>query len=190
LGLALVLVLVLGAAGCARREGGVYSQERAILAATDDFGMLLLSAGLRAEPLLADGVLTVDEAKRLRLMLGLEFAEGGMQRYGPRVAANYLLSEVITGGQPVARPVLNERVRRFEPLAVLRPDGYLVMTLTGAPIQCVGPVQVQGGAVRAADYTLGSFYSSQEGGFREDTRLPRLSNSAYFNGIAVTLEPQ
>jgi hypothetical protein len=186
----LILTLAVGAAACASKDGGVYRQEHAMLAATDDFGMLLLSAGLRVEPLPTQGALTVDEARRLLLLLGLEFADGGMQRYGPRVAANYLLAEVITGGQPIERPVLNERVRRFEPLAVLRPDGYLAMTLTGIPLQCVGPVQVQAGTLKAADYTLGSFYSSQEGSFREDTRLPRLPHSAYFNGVVVTLDPQ
>lgn len=186
----MVVTLAVGAAGCARKESGVYRQEHTILAAADDFGLLLLSAGLRVEPLLADGMLTVDEARRLRLLLDLELADGGMQRYGPRIAANYLLTEVIAGGQPVSRPMLNARVQRFEPLAVLRPDGYLVTTLTGTPIQCVGPVQVQAGAVTAAEYTLGSFYSAQEGGFREDTRLPRLPHSAYFNGVVVSLEPQ
>ncbi|WP_224365679.1 hypothetical protein [Hyalangium versicolor] len=186
----LAVALAVGAAGCARKESGVYRQEHAILAAADDFGLLLLSAGLRTEPLLADGELTVDEARRLRLMLDLEFADGGMQRYGPRVAASYLLAEVITGGQPVTRPVLNARVRRFEPLAVLRPDGYLVMTLTGTPLQCAGPVQVQAGTVTAAEFVLGTFYSARESGFREDTRLPRLPRSAYFNGVVVSLEPQ
>jgi hypothetical protein len=150
--------------------------------------MLLLNAGLRAEVLLEDGALSVEEARRLSLLLGLEYAQGGMQRYGPQVVANYLLAEVITGGQPVSRAVLNERVRRFEPLTVLRPDGYLVTTLTGLPLQCVGPVQVQDGSLNAGGYTVGTFYSSQEGGFREDTRLPHLPHSAQLNGIVVPID--
>lgn len=184
----LALLLILAAPACAPGASGVYGQQRSILAVTDDFGMLLLNAGIRAEALLVDGELAVDEAKRLRMVLGLELADGGMQRYGPRVAANYLLSEVITDGEAVPRFVLNERLRRFEQLAVLRPDGYLVMTLTGSQLQCIGPLQVQEGNLSAGDFKLGAFYTSTDGGFREDTSLPLLPNSAYFNGVVVTVE--
>lgn len=187
-GLSLLLLLVM--TGCARKETGLYHREYAMLASADDFGMLLLNAGIRADVLLSDGDLTVNDAHRLRLLLGLESADGGVARYGPRLVANYMLAEALTSGKTVSRSELNVRLRRFEGLAVLRPDGYLVQALTGAPLQCAGPVQVQDNAVRAAEFTLGRFYSSRSGTYQEDASVPRLPNSAYYNGIVITVEPE
>jgi hypothetical protein len=98
------------AVGCAGRQDGVYGGTRTLLASTDDFGTLLLNAGLRAEAL------------------------------------------------PDADPLT--------------------------------PVQVQDGALRAGEYVVGRFYASQEGGFREDTRLPPLPNSTFHHGVVVTVEPR
>jgi hypothetical protein len=186
-------LLVLGVAlvtGCARKAPSLYAQNHSVFANADDFGMLLLNAGIRADALLTDGDLTVNDAHRLRLLLGLESADGGLARYGPRLVANYMLAEVITSAKTAPRAQLNERLRRFESLAVLRPDGYLVQALTGAPLQCAGPMQVQDGAAKAQDFTMGSFYSAKGGSFTEDKSVPRLPNSAYYNGIIITVEPQ
>jgi hypothetical protein len=186
----LSLLLLLALTGCARKAPGLYQREYAMMANADDFGMLLLNTGIRADVLLSDGDLTVSEAHRLRLLLGLESADGGLARYGPRLVANYMLAEAITSGKTVSRAELNERLQRFEGLSVLRPDGYLVQALTGAPLQCAGPVQVQDQAVRAAEFTLGRFYSARSGTYQEDASVPSLPNSAYYNGIVITLEPQ
>jgi hypothetical protein len=97
-------------------------------------------------------------------------SDGSMQRYGPRSTANYLLAEVVAGGKKVPRAVLNERLRRFEHLTVLRPDGYLASGLTGAPTQCVGPVQARDGALMSGAYKLGVFYTSDGTEFREQTQ--------------------
>lgn len=182
--------LLLLLTSCAGKPQGVYAGTHALLARSDDFGLLLLNAGLRAESLPADASLTPEDARRLWLLLSLDSTDGGMQRTGARTAATYLLAEVTLGGQPVPRDTLNERLRRFEQLAVLRPDGCLVMVLTDTPVQCVGPVQVQDGALKAGEYSVGRFYSSQEGGFREDTRVPPLPNSAVHHGVVVTVEPR
>jgi hypothetical protein len=179
-----VLVTFTTPPGCARKTEGPYSHTRAILAETDDFGLLLLGAGLAPEVLPTGPEVTVKEAERLRLLLKLLLADGSMQRYGPRVTADFLLEELQAGGKPVARSVLGERLRRFESLTVLRPDGYLASVLTGSPVQCVGPVQVQQGALMAGDYKVGAFYAPEAGGFREDTHLPRLPGSA-----SVTSQP-
>lgn len=184
------LLALLSVTGCARKATGLYAHERSTLAGADDFAMLLLNAGIRANSLLSDGDLTVNDAHRLRLLLGLESADGGLARYGPRLVANYMLAEAITSGKTVSRSELNDRLRRFEGLAVLRPDGYLVQALTGAPLQCAGPVQVQDNAVRAAEFTMGTFYSSKSGTYQEDASVPRLPNSAYYNGIVITMDPQ
>lgn len=185
----LSLLLLMALLGCTGRPSPLYGQTRSVLARTDDFGLLLLHAGIRADALLADDELTVEEARRLWLLLSFDSMDGGMHRMGPRTAATYLLVEAALGGKPVPRNVLNERMQRFMKLAVLRPDGCLVMTLTGAPLQCFGPVQVQDGALRAGEYLVGGFYSAQDGGFREDNTLPRLPHSTLHNGVVVTVEP-
>jgi hypothetical protein len=64
--------------------------------------------------------LTPEDAERLRLQLALLLADGSMQQYGPRVTADRLLAELPTSGGPVPRAILNERLRRFEKLTVLR----------------------------------------------------------------------
>lgn len=159
--------------GCSAKPSSeaFYGNTRAIMAGTDDFGMLLLSAGVAPEALPTSKALTVAEAERLRLMLTLLLADGSMQRYGARLAADFLASEVIAGGKAVSRATLGERLRRFERLAVLRPDGYLASVSTGSPIQCVGPIQVQNGALRSGAFTVGAFYAPEGSGFREVTEL-------------------
>jgi hypothetical protein len=170
--LLLVLVLPLG---CAQKAEGLYGPTRTVLEGLDDFGLLLLSAGVVPEALPAGQEVTVEEAGRLRLLLTLLLADGSMQRYGPRVTADFLLAELRSGGKSVPRTILNERLRRFERLAVLRPDGYLASVISGTALQCVGPVQVQDGALVAGGYKLGALYTPEGSGFREDTSLPRLS---------------
>jgi hypothetical protein len=183
-------LLLLLATSCSGKKSGVYGDTRTLLADTDDFGMLLLNAGLRADALPTDDPVTPEEARRLWLLLSFDSTDGGMQRTGHRAAATWLLAELTLAGTPVSRHVLNERLLRFKNLAVLRPDGCLVMVLAGTPVQCSGPVQVQDGALRAGEYTVGRFYSSQEGGFREDTSLPPLPNSTFHHGVVVTVEPK
>lgn len=183
-------LLLLLATGCSGTRSGIYGDTRTLLADSDDLGMLLLNAGLRAESLPTDDPVTPEEARRLWLLLSFDSTDGGMQRTGHRAAATYLLAEVSLAGTPVSRHVLNERLLRFRNLAVLRPDGCLVMVLSGLPVQCMGPVQIQDGALRAGEYAIGRFYASQEGGFREDTSVPPLPNSTFHHGVVVTVDPK
>ncbi|WP_147443904.1 hypothetical protein [Corallococcus sicarius] len=176
--LASALLLMTGLAGCARRTEGVFSRTREVLAATDDFGMLLVGAGLSPEELPRGEEVTVQEARQLRLLLSL--VGHSLRGFGPNVTADYLLAEVVTKGEAVSRTTLSERLGRFQALAVLRPDGYIVAAMTGKPLECVGPVGVQNGALRAGDYRVGAFYASEGQGYREDTSLPRLPARAFF----------
>jgi hypothetical protein len=163
----LALVLL---AGCARKVEGPYQQTRAALSGLDDFGLLLLGAGLEPTVLPTGPELAVEEAAQFQLLLTLLLSDGSMQRYGPRSTASYLLAEVVAGGKKVPRAVLNERLRRFEHLTVLRPDGYLALGLTGAPTQCVGPVQAREGALMSGGYKLGVFYTADGTEFREQAQ--------------------
>jgi hypothetical protein len=173
--------------GCTPKVVGVYAEKRAALATADDLGMLLQEAGL-APDALPSGELSVERARQLRMLLRFGLADGNMRSYGPRVTLEALLAEVQERGVPVSRKDLNERLRRFSGLAVLRPDGYLALALTGDPVQCIGPVQIKESALQAGDFKVGSFYSADSGSFREDVSLS--SYTAFMSGADVVPKPR
>lgn len=180
--LASILLLLPVHTGCSRGTEGVFGRTRALLAGADDFSMLLIGAGLSPEELPQADEVTLQEARRLRLLLSL--ARNSLRGFGPNITADYLLAEVVTKGEAVSRTELGERLRRFDALAVLRPDGYIVAAMTGTPLECVGPVGVRNGALRAGDYRLGAFYTNEGQGYREDTSLTRLPDRAFFLEVA------
>ncbi len=188
LGRGSVFLLMLVAWNCTPKVAGVYESTRTAVAQVDDFGMLLLEAGLAPETIPSGEVVTVEQAQRLRMLLRLAMADGNMKSYGPRVTADFLLAEAVTAGGVVSRISLNERLRRFEGLAVLRPDGYLALAITGAPLQCVGPVQMQGNDLQAGDFKVGPFYTQESGSFREDPSIP--PRAAFLSGAEVFAQPK
>ncbi|RKG80198.1 hypothetical protein D7W79_08520 [Corallococcus exercitus] len=139
---------------------------------TDAWEQLLTDAGLEtrdARPLGA--VLTPTQAARLLDVL-LE-KPVTLAYFPPRMAASFLLREVLENGE-VSREELLRRVERFsrEQVAVLRPDGYLAWALSGRTQQKVAPVEWKDGAFRAHGFELGRFYSGKGGVFRAvDARL-------------------
>jgi hypothetical protein len=183
-----VFLLLLVAWNCTPKVAGVYESTRVAVAQVDDFGMLLLEAGLAPGTIPSGEVVTVEQAQRLRMLLRLAMADGNMKSYGPRVTADFLLAEAVTAGGVVARISLNERLRRFEGLAVLRPDGYLAQAITGAPLQCVGPVQMQGTDLQAGDFKVGPFYTQEGGAFREDPSIP--PRAAFLSGAEIFTQPK
>jgi hypothetical protein len=188
LGRSSVFLFMLVAWSCTPKVAGVYESTRAAVAQVDDFGMLLLEAGLAPEAIPIGEVVTVEQAQRLRMLLRLAMADGNMKSYGPRVTADFLLAEAVTAGGVVSRSSLNERLRRFERLAVLRPDGYLAQAITGAPLQCVGPVQMQGNDLQAGDFRVGPFYTQEGSSFREDPSIP--PRAAFLSGAEVFAQPK
>ncbi|CAM4482823.1 restriction endonuclease fold toxin 5 domain-containing protein [Corallococcus exiguus] len=133
---------------------------------------LLTDAGLDArDERPVGGVLTPAQAARLMdVLLGKPVT---LSTFPPRMAAAFILREVMAGGE-VTRQELLRRVERFsrEQIAVLRPDGYLAWTLTGRTQQKVASVEWKDGAFRAHGFELGRFYSGKGGVFRSvDTRL-------------------
>ena len=90
-----------------------------------------------------------------------------LRAFPPRMAAGFLLREVLARGE-VSREELVRRVARFarEQVAVLRPDGYLAWALDGTTQQKVAPVEWKDGAFRAGHFELGRFYSGRRGVFR------------------------
>jgi hypothetical protein len=124
--------------------------------------MLLLEAGLPVDMLSFEPEVSVETARRLQLAFVL--SPPLARTYAPRLVAETLLREVVEGGTKVSREQLGQRLTRYHSLKVLRPDGYLAAALTGRPEQCVGPVEVRDGVLRAREFEVGSFYAPQEGG--------------------------
>ncbi|RKG88268.1 hypothetical protein D7W82_10860 [Corallococcus sp. CA049B] len=133
---------------------------------SDVWERLLTNAGLDARderPL--GGGLTPGQAARLLDVLVSKPVT--LSAFPPRMAAGFILREVMEGGE-VTRQELSRRVERFSraQIAVLRPDGYLAWALTGRTQQKVAPVEWKDGAFRAHGFELGRFYSGKGGVFR------------------------
>jgi hypothetical protein len=123
----------------------------------DYFQGLLVRGGVPPSALPKDGrTLTPEDAARL--LSCLLAAEVPLRDFGPWRMAAHLLWEVIHGGAPVARSELQARMRRFQPLLVLRTDGFLVRATTGRAVQQVGDVELLEGALRAEGFQVGPFY--------------------------------
>ena len=162
---------------------------------------LLTSPGEHSRQALELGLLDLDAFETLLVRAGLEDVDGLPLRrnpftpedalevlgrlmekpmtlgsFPPRMAAGFLLREVLEGGE-VSREELLRRVQRFarEQVAVLRPDGYLAWALDGSTQQKVAPVTWKDGAFRAGHFELGRFYSGRSGVFRHaDAQLRTL----------------
>ncbi|WP_434299492.1 Tox-REase-5 domain-containing protein [Corallococcus exiguus] len=132
----------------------------------DAWEQLLTNAGLEArdERTLGDALTPTQAARLMGVLLGKPVT---LSTFPPRMAAGFILREVMEGGE-VKRKELSRRVERFsrEQIAVLRPDGYLAWALTGRTQQKVATVEWKDGAFRAHGFELGRFYSGKGGVFR------------------------
>jgi hypothetical protein len=131
----------------------------------DVFEALLVYAGVDNRwdlPPSGQPVAPNEAARLLGVLLGKPVT---LANFPPRMAANYLLREVLEGGE-LSREELLRRVERFNRVAVLRPDGYLAWVVDGKTQQKVAPVEWRDGAFRAHGFELGRFYASRSGVFR------------------------
>ncbi|NNC05368.1 hypothetical protein HJC10_21250 [Corallococcus exiguus] len=132
----------------------------------DAWEQLLANAGLEArdERTLGDALTPTQAARLMGVLLGKPVT---LSTFPPRMAAGFILREVMEGGE-VTRKELSRRVERFsrEQIAVLRPDGYLAWSLTGRTQQKVSAVEWTDGTFRAHGFELGRFYSGKGGVFR------------------------
>jgi hypothetical protein len=169
---ALVMLMMIGAVGCAhRKETGYFERDRTRLAQADDFTWLLMRAGLEPEALPLGQEITVQQAEELRVWIQLVLLDGHMASYGPRRTVEFLMREIIAGGVPVARATLSQQLSRFQGRFVLRPDGYVADALRGKPLRSVGPLRVERGTIVAASLKLGTFYVQEGSSLREDVAL-------------------
>ncbi|WP_257457338.1 hypothetical protein [Archangium lipolyticum] len=63
-------------------------------------------------------------------------------------------------------------------LFVLRRDGYLAEALSGRPVQCVGPVEVRDGGLRAGTFEVDNFYRRDGNQRWQRVEMPASSASA------------
>jgi hypothetical protein len=159
----LSLVLLCPLACASNSPPQAFASTREALADLDEFGALLLRAGLPPENLPSGRELSPEQAKQLRLQLHLyPLNPPRPAEYGPWQVADVLLLDLTSKGSPVTRSDLGRRIQEFKSLLVLRPDGYLGEALTGKAERCVGPVEVKEGAYRSGSYELGTFYKLDE----------------------------
>jgi hypothetical protein len=127
------------------------------LAVKDDFGVLLLHAGLPPEELPTGNELSAEQVRQLQLQLDLNRPKPSQE--APWLVANFLLHQA-TEQKPRAVSIaeLNSRLQTFESLYVLRRDGYFARALSGKAEQCVGPVEVRNGGLHAGDFEVDHFY--------------------------------
>lgn len=158
--IALSLVLLCPLACASNPPPQVFGPTRDKLAVLDEFGALLVKAGLPPELLPTGFEVSPEQAQQLRLQFELNPPRAG--EYAPWLVADALLRSVVREKQPITRAELGRRIQEFKDLFVLRRDGYLAEALSGTPVQCVGPVQVQDGALRSGIFEVGTFYKRDE----------------------------
>jgi hypothetical protein len=183
---ALMLMMVMGAAGCAHhQETGYFERDRTRLSQADDFTWLLMRAGVEPEVLPSSQEITVQQAEELRLWIQLMLLDGHMASYGPRKTVEFLMEEIIAGGVPVARSTLSQQLIRFQGRFVLRPDAYVADALRGKPLRSVGPLRVERGAIVAASLKLGTFYMHEGSSLREDPALVSRAHPSTSNPVST-----
>lgn len=134
---------------------------RDALAGLDDFGALLLGAGLPVEAIPQGRSLSPGQAERLRRHFAiLPYLP---QHYAPRVVADELLRYVEQHRQEVSRWGLSRMVQEYRNLFLLRHDGFLAAALTGEPARWVGPVEVRDDGAGAGMFEIGEFYTRDDG---------------------------
>jgi hypothetical protein len=147
-----------GPVACASRPPpDALAATRDALATLDDFGALLLGAGLPVEAIPQGRSVSPVQAERLRRHFGL--LPYLPQHYAPRFVADELLRYVAEHRQEVSRWDLSRMVQEYRSLFLLRQDGFLAAALTGAPVRWVGPVEVRDHGAGAAEFEIGVFYT-------------------------------
>ena len=156
------LVLLSGCATTDLGRGGGFQGEDDLSDGQDAFLAVQRASGLAPEEWHApDRPLTVEQA---RALLGRVARARVTQRsFAPRRVLARLLGEVLASGEGADAEELRRRVRRFDLVVVVRPDGYLVAAPTGAPLHRMGRLTLVGGEWRVGRLVVGDFYSSSGG---------------------------
>lgn len=156
---ALALWVALGPCACASPPPPLaLATTRDSLASLDEFGALLLGAGLPVDAIPRERDLSPAQAETLRLHF--DILPSLPQHYAPRFVADELLRYVMAKGTHVSRWDLSALVQEYRSLYVLTPQGYLAAALTGAPAYCVGALQVFQTRAGVGGFELGRYYTN------------------------------
>ncbi|WP_052517749.1 Tox-REase-5 domain-containing protein [Archangium violaceum] len=158
--LALAVLVVLS--GCATGRAGSAGSAGGFFEKADSFHVVQEASGLQEESRHPVGAaLQLEQAHQL---LGrLAKTPVTPRSFAPRRALCWLLGEVLEDGERVDYAELVRRTRRFSRLVMVRPDGYGVAALTGAPLQRLGQVKLEEGEWRVGRLIVGDFYFSHGG---------------------------
>lgn len=86
-----------------------------------------------------------------------------LKTFAPRRTLVVVLRQVLTQHEDLPYAELLERLRPFQRLAVIRPDGYLASALSGRAIQRMGRVELREGRLMAGSFEVGAFYKDRGG---------------------------
>lgn len=165
-----VSALAVGSCACASRPPPqALAPIRDRLANLDEFGALLLRAGIPVEDVPEGRHLSPEQAEQFRRYLLV--LPSVPQNYPPRFVADELLRYVEQQDKSVSLWDLSLKVQAYRDLFMLRPDGYLAGSLTGKPALSVGPVGIRGNRVGAGEFEVNVFYvhSADESWLRVDS---------------------
>ena len=155
--LVVLTVVVSGPVACASNsQPQALAPTRDALAELDEFGALLVMAGLPSETIPTGREMSLEQARRLRLLLRL--LPYNPRQFPPRFVVEELLLAIEKHGEAVSRWDLSRKVQDYQSLYLLRPDGYLAAALTGMPDRCVGPVEARDNGLFAGAFELDVYY--------------------------------
>ncbi|WP_331117881.1 Tox-REase-5 domain-containing protein [Archangium sp.] len=109
--------------------------------------------------------------------------------FAPHRVLYWLLREVLEGGERVEYADLKWRAERFWLLVLVRPDGYLVASLTGTPLQRMGPLELVEGEWRVGSLRVGDFYFSRGGVFYPVNAALRRADSQPLAELGLGRDP-
>ncbi|MFL5353052.1 Tox-REase-5 domain-containing protein [Archangium sp.] len=133
-------------------------------AEADDFQVLLQHSGLPESVHPRPGqALAADDAQNL--WRGLLESPATLRTFAPRIVLARLVREALATGQPLAYDELLASTRRFRPLVVVRPDGYVSTALTGRPLARMGAPALRQGELYVLVMRVGAFYVDDGGVF-------------------------
>jgi hypothetical protein len=130
----------------------------------DRFQLLQQSAGLEKDAWHAVGAqLKTDDAREL--WKALARTQTTLDNFGPKRTLLYLLRQVLTADGDVPYAELVKRLEPFQRLVLMRPDGYLVWPLNGAPLQRMGRLELRDGRLMSGRFEVGAFFRNKGGVF-------------------------
>lgn len=126
-------------------------------AGEDEVQTLLGHCHLATSPQVRPGQALSPELAR-ELWRGLVDSPVTPGSFAPRTVLASLVSEALATGQPLSYEQWLERTRRFVPLVVVSPDGYVRTALTGRAFARLGTLHLQRGELYVQRLRVGAFY--------------------------------